>query len=113
MFVLLNGSVIAEKAEKAEGFFRRAKGLIGRKKFDEGCCFVIPRCNAVHTFFMSFSMDAAAVNKENRVIAVKKRIKPWSVFIARGGSCIYEFPQDFTEKKNIKKGDILSLNEKE
>ena len=42
------------KAKVARTFFARAKGLIGSKRLPPGEGLLILRCNAIHTFFMSF-----------------------------------------------------------
>ena len=111
MPVLLNGRVIIKNAKKAESFFERAKGLIGRKKPDEDFCLFIPRCGAVHTFFMSFPIDVAGVDRENRVTAIKKNMEPFSFFAAGGACAVYEFAAGAAERSGIKKGDVLTIDE--
>jgi uncharacterized protein len=109
--LLLNGRVIIGNVKAAESFFSRAKGLIGSKKPDEDFCLFIPRCGAVHTFFMSFPIDVAGVDRDNRVTGLKKNMKPFRFFAAGGASAIYEFAEGTAERNGIKKGDVLILNE--
>lgn len=61
----------------ARTFAERAKGLIGTKDLaaDEG--MLIEKCNAIHTFFMSFPIDAVFLDASDRVVKVVRGIKPW------------------------------------
>ena len=72
------------KALVARSFAERARGLIGRKKPapDEG--MLILRCNAIHTFFMSYPIDAVFFDRHDRVVKEVRGIKPWR-FLVWGG----------------------------
>ena len=77
-------SLYGFKARAARTFAERAKGLIGTKDLpaDEG--MLIEKCNAIHTFFMSFPIDAYFLDGENRVIKAVKMVRPWR-FLVWGG----------------------------
>ena len=70
-------SLYGFKARVARTFAERAKGLIGTKDLaaDEG--MLIEKCNAIHTFFMSFPIDAVFLDASDRVVKVVRGIKPW------------------------------------
>lgn len=68
----------------AETFLERAKGLIGRRGVPLGKGLLIPRCNAIHTFFMSFAIDAAFLDRDDNVVKVVRNIRPWR-FLVWGG----------------------------
>lgn len=70
-------SLYGFKAMVARTFAERAKGLIGTKDLaaDEG--MLIEKCNAIHTFFMSFPIDAVFLDASDRVVKVVRGIKPW------------------------------------
>lgn len=72
------------KIEVADNFFKRSKGLIGRCGLaaDEG--LLIPKCNAIHTFFMRFAIDATFLDSHDNVVKVVRNIKPWRFFIWGG-----------------------------
>ena len=78
--VVINGI----KAEVAETFSERARGLIGHKKLaaDEG--LLILRCNCIHTCFMGFAIDATFLDRHDQVVKVVKNIRPWRLFIWGG-----------------------------
>lgn len=70
--------------EIAHTFFERTKGLIGRSSLPVGQGLLIERCNAIHTCFMSFPIDAMFLDKDFRVVKIVKGIKPWR-FLVWGG----------------------------
>ena len=72
------------KARVARSFFERTRGLIGTKDLAPGEGLLIEKCNAVHTCFMSFAIDATFLDSENRVVKVVKGIRPWR-FAVWGG----------------------------
>lgn len=71
-------------AEVANNFFKRAKGLIGRKGLPPGEGMLIPKCNAIHTYFMRFAIDATFLDRNNNVVKVVKNIRP-GTFMVWGG----------------------------
>ena len=80
--VVVNGI----RARVARTFPQRARGLIGTKDLapDEG--MLILKCNAIHTLFMRFSIDATFLDAQNRVVRVVRDIRPWRLFVW-GGWC--------------------------
>ena len=76
--------ILGFRAKVARTFRERARGLIGTKTLAPGEGLLIEKCNAIHTFFMSFPIDAYFLDGGNRVIKVVKMIRPWS-FLVWGG----------------------------
>jgi uncharacterized membrane protein (UPF0127 family) len=76
--------ILGFRAKVARTFPERARGLIGTKELAPGEGLLIEKCNAIHTFFMSFPIDAYFLDGENRVIKAVKMIRPWS-FLVWGG----------------------------
>ena len=78
--VVVNGV----KAKVARTLFARMKGLIGTKSLppDEG--LLILRCHAIHTFFMSFAIDATFLDRNDRVVKIVRNIRPWRPFVWGG-----------------------------
>jgi uncharacterized membrane protein (UPF0127 family) len=72
------------RARVAEGFFARARGLIGRPPPAPGEGLLIPKCNAIHTFFMSYPIDAVFLDKEGRAVKTVRNIRPWRPFVWGG-----------------------------
>ena len=73
--------VLGVEAEVARTFLERARGLIGRRELPPGRGMLILRCNAIHTCFMRFAIDATFLDKAGRVVKVVKNIRPWRLFV--------------------------------
>ena len=72
------------KAEVARTLWARIRGLIGRRGLPAGEGLLILRCNAIHTFFMSFPIDAVFLDASDRVVKVVRGIKPWRPLVWGG-----------------------------
>jgi len=72
------------KVRVAEGFFQRARGLIARPKLKDDEALLIPKCNAIHTFFMKYPIDAKFLDANGKVVKEVKNIAPWR-FLVWGG----------------------------
>lgn len=53
------------------------QGLLGRKSMGLDEALVIFHCQAIHMFFMNFSIDVIFVGKENRVVGLVENIQPF------------------------------------
>lgn len=76
--------IFGYKAKVARKLVERIRGLIGTKDLpsDEG--MLILKCNAIHTFFMSFPIDAIFLDKNDNVVKTVKNIRPWRFFVWGG-----------------------------
>ncbi len=79
-FVEVNGV----RARVARTMFARMKGLIGTKRLPPGEGLLILHCNAIHTFFMSFAIDATFLDRDDRVVKIVRNIRPWRPFVWGG-----------------------------
>ncbi len=70
------GKVIAERAEMADNFFSRLKGLIGKKSISDSEALVLRPCVAIHTLGMKFHIDVIFLGKDNTVVAIRKGLPP-------------------------------------
>ena len=77
------GAGIAE-VRVAKGFFARLAGLMLRRDLPEGIVLVIPRCAAIHTFFMRFAIDALFIDGGGRPVKFVRGIRPWRPLVSGG-----------------------------
>jgi hypothetical protein len=63
----------------ANTFFKRFKGLMGKKDFDRILVFSNLTGSSIHTMFMRFEIDIYFVD-ENKVIYEKVSLKPWKFY---------------------------------
>lgn len=71
-------------ADECETFAERARGLIGRPAPAPGHGLHIPKCNAIHTWFMRYPIDAKFLDGKGEVIKEVHGIRPWR-FLVWGG----------------------------
>ena len=76
--------ILGCRAKVARTFVERARGLIGTRALAPGEGLLIEKCNAIHTFFMSFPIDAYFLDGENRVVKAVRNVRPWR-FLVWGG----------------------------
>lgn len=72
------------RARVARTLLARMKGLIGTRALPPGEGMLILRCNAIHTFFMSFPIDATFLDRHDNVVKVVCNIPPWRPFVWGG-----------------------------
>lgn len=105
------GILLAQSAEVADNPFSRLKGLIGTKGLSEGQALIIRPSNSIHTFFMGFPIDVLFVDRQDKVLAALKKIKPWRVSpVFWKGFYVVEFPGGLIEKSGTAAGDQLELS---
>ena len=76
----------------ARGFRARARGLSRRDLADAGPGLLIPRSASVHTFGMRFALDVFFLDRQGRVISVRRRVPPRRVLWQRGARSVLEIP---------------------
>lgn len=107
IFNKTRGAWVARKVEKADTFWSRAKGLLGRESLDpEGGMWLDP-CTSVHGFFMAFPIDIAFLDAGLKVVRVE-RLPAWglSSWVRRARS-VLELPEGAGER--LKAGDVLEV----
>lgn len=63
----------------ADTFFKRFKGLMGKKDIDFAMLFCNLNDTSIHTHFMRFDIDAYFLD-ENNVVIEKISLKPWKFY---------------------------------
>jgi len=70
-------TLIADKAELANTFFKRLIGLLNRNYLNPGEALVLVPSNCIHSLFMRFTMDALFLDKAGKVVGVLPSFKPF------------------------------------
>ncbi|MBR3155782.1 MAG: DUF192 domain-containing protein [Methanobrevibacter sp.] len=90
----------------ADTFFKRFKGLMGKKNFDYIMVFTNLTDSSIHTMFMRFEIDIYFVDK-NGVIFDKVTLRPWKFYKPKKqAKYIIETEKN---KLNLKIGDRLDF----
>ncbi|KDR93781.1 hypothetical protein SAMN02745945_00976 [Peptoclostridium litorale DSM 5388] len=101
---------IASKANMADSFFKRLRGLMGKRGLGKEECLIITPCNSIHTFFMKFPIDVIFVDGECKVVKLIRGIAPKKMVMpVKGAYFIVEFDSRNEMTCEIEEGDILKI----
>jgi uncharacterized membrane protein (UPF0127 family) len=101
--------VLATRIETAFDSRSRRTGLLGRDSLAAGAALVIAPCDAIHTFFMRFPIDAMFVAKSGAVRKIKRRLAPWRITASLGSFATIEFAAGELSGRDIRVGDRLVI----
>lgn len=76
----------------AVGFRARLLGLAGLRREQADTGLLIPRCSSVHTAGMRFALDLFFLDRDGRVLAVRRGVPPWRLAWHRGAAAVLEIP---------------------
>ena len=103
---LTQNQIIACRLKIAGHFFDRLRGLIGIRSLTEGDGLLIPKCQGIHTFGMSFPIDIIFLNQEQKVIRLTSTVVPNRFGpVKLESKSVLELPAGTIEKRNIHLGD--------
>ena len=94
----------------ADTFLSRLKGLLGTDNLSEGEALIITRCQSIHMLFMKYAIDAAFIDKTNRVVGLVKGIKPFRLSpIFFKSSFVIELPCGGINQASLELGDLVEI----
>lgn len=98
------------KIEKADTFFKRLRGLIGRKNLPQGYGLMIFPCNSIHMLFMKFEIDAIFIDEHFTIKKIARNLKTWTGFaICIGASAVVEVAAGESARLNLAVGQKLKV----
>lgn len=102
------GAVLVERCARADTFWTRFKGLMGRKTFEAGEGLLIVPCNSVHCFFMKFAIDVVYLSREGEVLRVASDLRPGAIGpLVKGARAVLELPGGAAATAGVLPGDRL------
>ena len=87
----------------------RRTGLLDRDRLPDGHALVIGPCNAIHTFFMKFSIDVAFVRRDGEIVKVRSHVAPWRVAACLRAYAVIELPAGTLERTGTIPGQMLDV----
>ena len=109
---VMRDAVLAERADLADSFFARARGLIGRSALAPGEGLVLRPCNAVHTVGMRFPIDVVHLDADSRALRVVGNLRPWRLGpLVWGSRVVVELPAGTARAMGTGQGDEVRLEE--
>jgi uncharacterized membrane protein (UPF0127 family) len=106
-----NGRILADHLLPAFDSRTRRTGLLHHESLGDGHAMLIAPCNAVHTFFMRFSIDVAFVTREGRVVKTQASVRPWRIAAAFRAYAVVELPAGTLARCDTVAGDMLAIVE--
>ncbi|MCB9073288.1 MAG: DUF192 domain-containing protein [Bdellovibrionaceae bacterium] len=100
---------LCEHFNVAESFSKRLVGLIGTKQFKNSALW-IPRCNWIHTFFMSIPIDVVYIDRQMTIRKIDHALPPWRLpFPVFSAASVIEMDAGMANKLNLQIGDKLDV----
>lgn len=94
----------------AQTFFQRMRGLLGSAPLEDDSGLWIPHCQGVHTFGMSYTIDAVYLDQTGEVIHLESRLVPNKFGPVRWkADVVLELPAGKIKTAGLQIGDVLHL----
>jgi len=101
---------LADRAQLAGNGANRRKGLLGRDHLTCGEGLWIVPCEAVHTFWMRFSIDLVYLDRKQRIVKTRSHVRPWRLSACLRAHSVIELPAGTIRDTQTMRGDTLALN---
>lgn len=102
-------SLIGNRIEVAGSNAKRSKGLLGRRGLPDGGGMWIVPCEAIHTFFMRFSIDLVYLDRKNRVKKTRAAVPAWRMSACLSAHSVLELPAGTIQQSRTEAGDVLEI----
>jgi uncharacterized membrane protein (UPF0127 family) len=109
LFNKTKNQVLAEKLDIATSFVARSKGLLTHTHLAQDEGLWIKPCGSIHTFFMKFTIDAAFVDRDLKVQAVYRKLRPWKLAwpMSFAAQSVFELSSGRLDETRTEIGDQL------
>jgi uncharacterized membrane protein (UPF0127 family) len=92
---------------------RRREGLLKKTGLAPGEGLWISPCEAVHCFFMKFTIDVLFLSKSKQVVKVRPALKPWRIAGSMKAHSVLELPEGRIAATGTQQGDELEFEKVE
>ena len=79
----------------------------------EGTALIIAPSNAIHTFFMRFSIDVAFLSRSGELLKLRHNMPPWRMAAAWRGFAVVEMSSGAFDRAGVRPGDRLRIASRE
>jgi uncharacterized protein len=102
-----DGRIIAESVRVADTYFRRLRGLLGRR-LREGEGLVLRPGFSVHTSFMRYPIDVVFLDQNQTVVEIAPNLKPWRTASCMAAREVVELQAGEAERRGLSVGDRVA-----
>ncbi len=109
-----DGSIVAAEVERADTILKQIVGLMFRKSVPESYAmlFSMKRDNrdGIHMLFVRFPIDVVFLDKDKKIISIRKNLKPWTgiAFSLKPFRYALELPAGAADRALLKEGERLN-----
>ena len=103
------GVALATSADVADTSEKRREGLLKKTGLPEGGGLWISPCEAVHCFFMKFTIDVLFLSKTRKVLKARPALKPWRISACLRAHSVLELPEGQIAATGTCAGDQLEF----
>ena len=101
--------VLCERCTVADRPVARLRGLLGRAELPAGEGLLLRPSPSIHTWFMRFPIDVLFLDRDLRVLGVRRELGPWRMAWQRGARAVLELAAGEALRRDIRLGDQLVL----
>ncbi|MFN8847043.1 MAG: DUF192 domain-containing protein [Bdellovibrionales bacterium] len=108
MMLKRNEHILIQNVNVAKNFWPRFMGLMGKANLPDSQGVLFPKCNAIHTCFMKFSIDCIFMNEQGEVKKIYRNLRPWRLAgPVWGATQVLELNGGVADKLKIQEGEHL------
>jgi uncharacterized membrane protein (UPF0127 family) len=87
------------------------RGLLGRADLPAEEGVLLRPAGSIHTHFMRFPIDAVFLDRELRVLGVRRELAPWRMARMRRAKAVLELRAGEARRRNVEVDDILVISD--
>jgi uncharacterized protein len=108
-----DGTVVTSDVEMADTLLKQVVGLMFRKSIPPGYAMIFDlrreQYVSIHMMFVFFPIDIVYLDRDRRIVDVKRRLRPWTGMAVPGKPARYaiEMPAGAAEDHGLEEGETL------
>jgi len=70
--------LLSQDIELANSFYKKMRGLMFYKNYEDNKGMLFINANWIHSFFMNFAIDVLYLDAKFKVVSFTKNLRPWT-----------------------------------
>ncbi len=103
-----DGRIVCETVVVADRYFRRLRGLLGKRRLPPGEGLLLRPSFSIHTAFMRFPIDAVFLDHDLVVLKISANLKPFRTASCRGAREVVELAAGECARRGLSVGDRVA-----
>ncbi|MEX2300979.1 MAG: DUF192 domain-containing protein [Bryobacterales bacterium] len=102
-------TLLGDAVAIADSAATRNRGLLKHDRLDDGEGLWIVPCEAIHTFWMRFAIDAVFLDKNKKVTKVVANLRPSRLALSWRARSVLELPAGMAARTRTEPGDQIEI----